>query len=218
MRIQLKLLLLLTFHFNIVNAQTAVCKELQEMIKGHYKTFESDGTGKALGLKFSIQYPTNYQRMPDDLTGAVVGFSPSIQQGGGFRIVIDKLPNGWKDTYAKRMGIPKEKAKAYPLSERILRQHVTGDAKFLNSKNGFIVAGVDAAYYDFLWKGKLNSGDNIFEYMTLSRVYIFYYKDYEVRLVFTKSGLSKYSSVIEMEFNKYKQFFSYIAYTFIPLS
>lgn len=209
--------LLLFVLSNSIMAQTTVPKELIEMNKGQFKTYHSDGSGRAAGLRFSVAYPNSYQQMPEDLSGVVVGFAKSIVDAGNFRVGINKLPKGWDEAFARKLGISKEQARVYLISEKFLREEFSDEqGQLFFYKDGFKLAGENAAVFDYVSRMKVNWGDKVVDFVSYSRVYVFYYLDYEIKLLFARAGFASDEKKIKMEFNNYKEFYSFIAYTFNP--
>jgi hypothetical protein len=199
------------------NGQSNSPKELEEMLNGDFKVYESDGSGNSLGLQFSIAYPKSYKIMPSGLIGPVVGLAKSIADAGAIRLYIDTLPNGWAESLSRKLKINIEEARNYPISEAIAKEQLTKDATFLDFKSGFILGNADtrASYVEYSWTGKFSSQNDVVDIVSFYRVYTSIFNNYEIKLIFARTGTKKDEKASKAEFENYKIFYDFVANSFV---
>jgi len=155
-------------------------------------TYQTDGTGKAKGLKVSIRYPCSYTPM-DAQTDPNTVKKFSFQNGRNvISLFIDKLPDQIKE---------KDTAKEFSLETIKKSLQLQGE---VNSIKNIIIDGVPST--EAVWTSK-DSDINGNELYTKSLTHFIVYKRYFIQMIYgtnasTKTELNKNFASLEHNYRK----------------
>lgn len=174
--------------------------KISEWVNGERSRFKTDGTGKSLGLKLSVDYPKSWAGQDGKRPHIVQKFTGEFSQSKNVVFLIQVVP---LENEERRIEILSAVDNPYDF-----KGSLPSEATFINGGKCKVDA-LNGAFYVY----KMSRSNDLLTVFTKSKSYNFVYKDKWITLLFMASGGTEEET--DTFFAKVNPLFSLIANSFV---